>query len=383
MTTYRVGIVGCGFIGTVHAWAHANLPYFFENLPFRTRLARICTSRPESAAKAQSVTGADEAVTDFRKITEAPDIDIVHICTPNHLHREALLSAMAHGKHIYCDKPLVAHVGELADIESAASSYRGTLQMTFQNRFFPSVMRARQIVKAGELGRLLQFRAVFLHSGSANPAAPLKWKLRADTGGGVIADLGSHVLDLTNSLVGDFTALQARTQIAYAERPLPENPDRRAPVDAEDSMLVMAESAEGAVGSIEASKLATGSEDELRLEIHGANGALRFNSMDPHHLEFYDAATPDRPLGGKRGWIRIDTGQRYPAPAGFPGPKLSIGWLRSHVQCLYEFLAAAHAGRPADPGLDQGIYIQRLMHAVRCSAREQRWLEMPLRADRR
>lgn len=379
MKTYRVGLVGCGFIGKVHAWAHANLPYFFENLPYRTHLARVCTSRPETAEKARAAIGADDAVTDFRRITEAPDIDIVHICTPNHLHREALLSAMAHGKSIYCDKPLVAHVDELPALEAAASAYHGTLQMTFQNRFFPSAMRAGQLMRDGELGEILQFRAVFLHGGSADPNAPLKWKLRADTGGGVVADLGSHVLDLLNSLVGDFTAVNALTRIAYPDRPLPGNPDRRAPVDAEDCMLVLAQLAGGAVGSIEATKLATGSEDELRFEIHGSRGALRFNSMDPHHLEFYDAGIPDRPLGGKRGWTRIDAGQRYPAPAGFPGAKLTIGWLRSHAQCLYEFLAAAHEERPADPGLGQGIYIQRLMDAVLRSARKQRWISGPVR----
>jgi predicted dehydrogenase len=379
MKTYRVGIVGCGFIGKVHAYAHANLPYFFDGLPFRTRVTHVCTSRLETAVAAQSVTGADVATTDFREITENPEIDVVHICTPNHLHRRELLSAMAHGKNIYCDKPLVATADEAAEIESAAGSYTGTLQMTFQNRFFPSAMRARQIAQSGALGEILQFRAAFLHGGSANPDAPLKWKLQAAAGGGVVADLGSHVLDLVNTLVGDLAALNATTSIAYPDRPAPGDPSTRVPVDAEDCMLVLGRLANGAVGSIEATKLATGSEDELRVEIHGSTGALRYNSMDPHHLELYDADAPDRPLGGTRGWTRIDAGQRYPAPAGFPGPKLSIGWLRSHVQCLYEFLAAVHEGRVADPGLAQGIYIQRLMAAVLSSARERTWIAGPER----
>jgi predicted dehydrogenase len=240
-------------------------------------------------------------------------------------------------------------------------------------------MRARQIAQSGALGEILQFRAAFLHGGSANPDAPLKWKLQAAAGGGVVADLGSHVLDLVNTLVGDLAALNATTSIAYPDRPAPGDPSTRVPVDAEDCMLVLGRLANGAVGSIEATKLATGSEDELRVEIHGSTGALRYNSMDPHHLELYDADAPDRPLGGTRGWTRIDAGQRYPAPAGFPGPKLSIGWLRSHVQCLYEFLAAVHEGRVADPGLAQGIYIQRLMAAVLSSARERTWIAGPER----
>ena len=380
MKTYRVGIVGCGFIGKVHAYAHANLPYFFADLPFRTRVTHVCTSRASTADAAKAVTGADVSTLDFRRVTESPDVDIVHICTPNSLHCEQLLSAMAANKHIYCDKPLTATVEEAERIARAAESYEGTFQMTFQNRFFPASLRAHQIMSSGVLGQILQFRAAFLHGGSADPEAPLKWKLQAASGGGVVADLGSHVLDLVTHLLGDIRAVNALTPIAYEERPAAGHPGRRAAVDAEDAMLVLAEMQTGAAGTIEATKLASGTEDELRLEIHGSSGALRYNSMDPHHLEWYDCGVDDRPLGGHRGWTRIDCGQRYNPPAGFPGPKLSIGWLRSHVQCLYEFLAALHAGHRADPGLSQGLYIQRLMGAVLTSARDRDWVRIAPRS---
>jgi predicted dehydrogenase len=130
------------------------------------------------------------------------------------------------------------------------------------------------------------------------------------------------------------------------------------------------------VGTIEATKIASGTEDEIRLEIHGSRGALRFNGMEPHHLEFHDAAAPDRPQGGARGWTRIDAGQRYPQPAtSFPSPKASIGWLRSHVACLANFLEAVAQGRPATPGLEQGVAVQHLMDCVLRSAAEKRWVE--------
>jgi predicted dehydrogenase len=133
----------------------------------------------------------------------------------------------------------------------------------------------------------------------------------------------------------------------------------------------------GATGTLEATKIATGSEDELRLEIHGSRGALRFNGMDPHHLELHDATASDRPLGGTRGWIRIDCGRRYPPPAtGFPSPKAAIGWTVSHVACLTHFLQTVAEGRPAEPGLEQGIKVQQLMHCVRQSAAERRWISV-------
>jgi len=245
--------------------------------------------------------------------------------------------------------------------------------MTFQVRFSTGVMRAKQIIEEGRLGRILEFRAAFLHSGSVDPKTPLKWKLSAEAGGGVIADLASHALDAMHWLVGDFRQLTAATSIAYPERPLPGG--GKAPVEAEDCVMLIVRTADGALGSIEATKLATGSEDEMRFEIHGTKGALRYNQMRPHDLDFHDATVPDQPLGGISGWTRIAVGQRYPAPAnGFPPPKTANGWMRGHIACLANFLFDIAAGKPGNPGLDQGIYIQRLMESCRRSARDGVWV---------
>jgi predicted dehydrogenase len=377
MKVYRVGILGFGFIGKVHAYGYATLPFYYDPVPLRARITHVVASRPETAQKAAETLGADVAATDYRAVTEDPAVDIVHVCTPNHLHKEALLSAMRHGKHLYCDKPLTATFEEAEAIRAALADYRGVAQMTFQNRFFPATLRAKQLVEAGALGEILQFRAAYLHGGSANPEAPAKWKLSAAAGGGVIADLASHVFDLVEHLVGPIHSLLAATHIAYPDRPSAADPARRVTVDAEDCVTLLARLGNGALGTLEATKLATGSEDELRVEVHGSRGAIRFNLMDPHHLEFFDATLPDGPAGGLRGWNRIDAGQRYPAPAAsFPSPKASIGWLRGHVACLANFLQAVAENRPAEPGLQQGIRIQRLMDCARRSAAEGCWMRV-------
>ena len=137
MKTYNVGILGFGFIGKVHAYAYQTLPFFYDPVPLSARITHVVTSRPETAEKGRQMVGADVAATDYRVITENPDIDIVHICTPNHLHRDALLSAMDHGKHIYCDKPLAATWDEAQQIQAVLGEYTGTAQMTFHLRFFP------------------------------------------------------------------------------------------------------------------------------------------------------------------------------------------------------------------------------------------------------
>jgi predicted dehydrogenase len=368
MKTYNVGIIGFGFIGKVHAYGHINMPLFYEPLPFRAKITHVCTSRMSSAEAGRDVINADVATTDFRDITENPDIDIVHICSPNNKHKDALLSAMAQQKNIYCDKPLVVDMAEAAEIAAALPAYNGIAQMTLQNRFFPATMRAKQLMDEGFIGTPLEFRASYLHAGSADPKAPLKWKLSADAGGGVIADLASHIMDLTHYLLGDYSEIMATAKIAYPQRPSADNPGVMVPVTAEDCVMMLARMANGALGNIEATKIATGTEDELRFEIHGSQGALRFNTMDAHHLEIFDARASDAPIGGTRGWTTIDTGQRYPKPGGaFPSPKNAIGWMRSHMACLYNFMSSVHAGTPAEPGLWQGIYIQHLMDCVRKS----------------
>ena len=374
MKTCNVGILGYGFIGKVHTLAYASLPFYYDPVPLKARITHVCTSRPESSAAAAQSVGADVGTTDFRRVTEDPNVDIVHVCTPNHLHADALLSAMHHGKHIYCDKPLVARLDEADRVRDALGDYRATAQMTLQNRFFPAMLRARELVEEGRLGPILQYRAVYLHAGSADPEAPLKWKLSGAAGGGVIADLAPHPMDLVHHLVGDFDSILAETKIAYPQRPDAADPSRRVTVDAEDCVVMLAKMACGAIGTIEASKIATGNEDGLRLEINGQRGALRFSLMDPHHLEFFDATRPGDPHGGRRGWTRIAAGQRCTPPAtSFPSPKAATGWIRAHISCLGNFLECVADGRPAQPGLEQGLYIQRLMHTARTSAREGRW----------
>ncbi len=377
MKTYKVGLIGCGFIGKVHAYGHMNIPLFFDQSDFRSRISIVCAAHEESARKNAAKMGDDiKITTDFREITENPDIDIVDICTPNDQHCQALLSAMAHQKHIYCDKPLTATLEEAIQIEQALPNYKGIAQMTLQNRFYPTALRARQLIDEGAIGEILEFRTAYLHSGSADPKAPLKWKLSKEAGGGVIADLGSHILDLTEFLIGPFASVLGTSHIAYAHRPSADDPGVMVPVEAEDNMQVLVRLRSGAYGTVSASKIATGTEDEVRVEIHGSKGALRFNGMSPNNLEFYDLSVPDKPIGGRRGWTKIDTGQRYDKPAGFPGPKFTIGWIRGHMQCLFNFLQCVHAGKPACPGLDQGILIQKLMEQVRQSIATRQWVDV-------
>ncbi len=378
MKTYRVGLIGFGFIGKVHAYGYANLPLYYSPCDFRAEITHVCTSRPETAAKAKEILGERvTGVCDFRQITENPEVDVVDICTPNHLHCEELLSAIAHNKNIYCDKPLTATLAQARQVQQALKSYKAFGQMTFQNRFFPAALRAKQLMEAGAIGEVLEFSAFHMHSGSVDPNTPLKWKLSGEAGGGVVADLGSHILDLMEHLMGPFCELSAATRILYPQRPDPKEPGRMRKVEAEDNMFVTARLANGALGTITASKIATGAEDELSFTIHGSKGALRLNGGDWFHLYYYDGNAAGAPIGGLRGWTAIDCGQRYEAPGGgFPSAKSSIGWMRSHVHCIYTFLNSIYLGKQLGPSLEHGVHIQYLLDKIRQSAADRTWVTL-------
>jgi predicted dehydrogenase len=243
--------------------------------------------------------------------------------------------------------------------------------MVFHNRFFPAVLRARQLVEEGLVGAVTSFRGLFLHSGGVDPARPVGWRQRKAEGGGVLRDLGSHLLDLVDWIAGPIEAVRADLRVLYPRRP--DASGRMVEVEADDQVLVTARLTGGALGQLEASKIATGVEDDLRLEVHGDRGALRFSLADLNYLEVFDRSAPEKPLGGTTGWKRIPALQRFEPPAVFPPPRSTGDWLRGHVHCLFSFLQAIADGRQGDPSLSRGVEVQRMIAAVERSAETDSW----------
>jgi predicted dehydrogenase len=364
MKEIGVGIIGYGFIGKAHAYAYRTVPFHYDPPPAATRLVGVATSRPETAEAARRHGGFEVGTDDWRALLDRRDISVINICSPNAAHVDQVLAAIAAGKSVYCDKPLSVTAEEAARVEAALPGWTGIGQMTLHNRFYAATLRARQLVEEGFLGEVIGLRGVYLHSGSVDPEAPLSWKLRA--GGGALLDLGSHLMDLVDWLAGPLAAVRAETRILYPTRP--DGRGGRAAVDAEDQVVMTVRTVGGALGTLEVSKIATGADDDLRVEIHGTRGALRFALADADVLEIHDRGARDRPLGGTRGWTRVSTAQRYGAPAAFPSPRAASGWLRGHVHCLWNFLDGVARGVPVEPSLARGAAVQRMMAAAQRSA---------------
>ena len=376
MKKLNIGMIGYGGIGRVHALAYRAIPFHY-GLPADTvNLIGVSTSRPETAQKAAAEIGCDFWTANYHDLLARPDIDVVDVCTPNFAHEAVILAAAAAGKHIYCEKPLAMNVPQARRMVEAVAQAGVNNQMTFNFRFMPAVTRARQLVEAGFLGRVFSFRGRYYRASYIDPDKPLSWRLQKDvSGGGALFDLGAHVLDILYYLLGDFGSVQATLETLIKVRPLASGASQKGPVDVDDLALLHLRMADGTLGLVEISRMGTGATNDLQFELFGEQGAIRFNAADPGWLEVYDARDPGEPLGGMRGFRRLETGQRYEG-AKSPDWTMPPGFVRAHAECQYRFLQAVSDNRPASPSLADGLKVQEIMEAALRSSVEGRWVSV-------
>ncbi len=205
MKTLNVGLVGAGFMGKAHSMAYACMPMFFWPAPAKLNRAIVAELTEESAKDAAERFGYQKYTTDWRTIIEDPSIDIVDIATPNDSHAEIAIAAAEAGKHIFCEKP-IARTSEEAKLMLDAVKKAGVKNMlAFNYRRTPAIALAKQIIKNGEIGKILDFRGTYLQDWSADPSSPLSWRFQKKiAGSGTLGDIATHVIDMARYLVGEF-----------------------------------------------------------------------------------------------------------------------------------------------------------------------------------
>lgn len=369
----NVGILGFGSMGKTHSFAISNFKYYMGDLPFEANLYGVCTTSLEKSRAVSEKYGFSLATNNEDDLIYSPDIDVIDICTPNIFHYETLKKAIAAGKHIYCEKPLCINSTQANEIAELASNSKIVHNIVFNNRFIAPIQRAKQLIDEGRLGRILSFNASYLHSSATLTSKIAGWKQNKDIcGGGVLFDLGSHVIDLVYFLCGKFDEVCALTQIAYPSRAGMDGTLWE--TNADEAFYMLAKLENGACGTISASKVAVGANDDIILEIYGEKGSLKFSLMDCNWLYFYDNTVSDTPIGGTKGFTKIECVGRYPEPQGvFPSPKASSGWLRGHISSMYNFLYSVYENKQSSPSFGDGAYVQAVMEAAYDSAEAREW----------
>ena len=364
----NIGLIGFGAMGKTHAYAIKNLPFFYGKGYENDKIVALASGHYDKVLNSVNEFDLGRACATEDEIINDPSIDIVDICTPNIYHYETVKKALNAGKHVYCEKPLAVTYEEAKELSDLAAEKGLCCRIVFNNRFMPAVMRAKEIVDGGRLGNIVTFRVAYLHASCIDPNKKACWKQDKDIcGGGVLFDLGSHAIDLVRHLCGEIVSVSGRSQIYHKRRPGVDGVAWE--TNADEAFYITAELENGGMGTIEANKLAIGTNDDLSFEIYGEKGALKYSLMQPNYLRYYDGERAGGSLGGDCGFTDIECVGRYPAPGGiFPSFKAPIGWLMGHVESYRDFIDAIKNGNVSKPDFKDGAKVQLIMQKAYESA---------------
>ena len=384
--TLNVAMIGGGFMGKAHAVAYAAMPMFFWPAPMIPVRKVVVDINPDAAENARQRFGFEEASSDWRAVVARPDIDLVDIVTPNDSHAEIAIAAAKAGKHIICEKPLARTVVESKSMLDAVNAAGVIHMVAFNYRRTPAVALAHKFITEGRIGKIVNFRGTYLQDWSADPDSPLSWRFsKKVAGSGAVGDIGTHVVDMARFLVGDINSVNAMTHTYVKTRPLQSGgvdklgaADKnasgpRGEVDVDDEMLTMLRFANGAVGSIEATRNAYGRNNFLTFEIHGDRGSIVFNYERRDELQVMFADDPAE----VRGFRTIYTGPAHPYGDGlWPIPGLGIGYTETKIVECYDLCKAIASGKQPSPNFADGYRIEQIAEAILHSGESGQWTDV-------
>lgn len=371
MKDLRVAIIGHNFMGKAHSNAWLQAARFFK-LPLRPVLQVAC-GRNESALKDFAENwGWRHTETDWRRVIQREDVDVVDISLPQHLHHDVAVAAARAGKHLFCEKPLAISLRDAEEMLRAAEDARVVHYLNHNYRRTPAVRLARQLIDEGKIGRIFHWRGAYQQDWIVDPDFPLTWHLRKETAGsGPHADLNSHSVDLAHYLVGEIKSVSCLMTNFIKERPLPgegaatfsagaTGAAARGPVTVEDSSLMMVEFANGALGSFEATRFASGRKNRNSFEIYGSEGSLVFDLERMNELQFYSRGDPEY-AQGFRNILATESCHAYIKHWWPPGH--IIGYEHEFTHAVVDFVEAIAGGRAIEPNFRDGVKCIRVLEA--------------------
>lgn len=369
----RIGLIGYKFMGRAHSNAYRQVSAFFDP-PFKPRLKVACGRDERAVREFAAHFGWERYTTDWREVVADPEIDLVDIAAPNDLHAEIALAAAEAGKAILCEKPLARDLPEAQAMLRAVERAGVPHMVCFNYRFLPAVQLAKRLIAEGALGRVRQFRALYLQDWLKDPGFPLLWRLQKErAGSGALGDIAVHAVDLARFLVGELAEVVGLTETFVKERPLPSGTGL-GEVTVDDAAAFLARFATGAIGVFEATRLALGRRNSIYLEINGERGSLFWNAEELNSLWFYSEDDPEHARGFRR---IIATDPDHPYAGAWWPPGHLLGYEHSFVHVVLELLEALAAGRTPCPSFHDGAQAQAVLDAVLRSSEGRRWEVVP------
>ncbi len=343
-----IGILGYAFMGKAHTNAYKKYPYIFWPPVAFPKLVAICGRNEAALREAMVRYGYKKWYRDWQEMLQDPEVHILDNSGPNALHAEPSIGALKAGKHVFCEKPMAGTLEEAKRMLEAARNSSAKAMVCFNYRFVPALRLARDFIAEGKLGEIYHFRAQYLQEWIMDPNFPVNWRLNKDVAGsGALGDLGSHIIDLARFLVGEIATVSALIRTFIKERPSAEDPAVKVPVTVDDAFVAIVEFANGAIGTLEASRFCAGRKNHQIIEINGSRGSIRFNLERLNELEVYLVGDEPKVVQGFRDVLVTESYHpfyEYWWPHGH-----IIGWEHTFIHAVAHFLEAIVRNREIAP----------------------------------
>ncbi len=369
MKELGIGLIGTGFMGKAHAIAYRTALSAFPDIP-TPRLVAVADVNAEAAKKAAHQYGFESSTGDWKALIANTAIHVVSITTPNAMHKEMALAAIAAGKHVHCEKPLSPTLAGSLEMVKASEARGVNTQVGFNYIKNPLLKLARDMVAAGELGEITGFRGIHAEDYMHDPASPWTWRIDPSGGPGVIADLGSHIIGMARFLLGGIAEVSADVRTVIKQRPTTRGGNEMKPVEVDDVARILINFERGCGGTIEASWIQTGRSMQLGFELTGEKGSLVFTQERLNELWLYKAGGDAR----HKGFTKIESGPQHPPYGGFcvaGGHQLGFNDLKTIE--MAEFLGGIGRGEKSGPDFREAYEIQKVVEAAIASSKDRRW----------
>jgi len=381
----NVGVLGCGFMGRAHSNAYLQVNHFFdrEHQP----VLKACYGREEDRDKLEAFAGRwnyESIETDWRRIVERDDIDLIDVCVPNFMHHDVVIAAAEAGKMIICEKPLAMNVAEAEEMVAAVEKAGVANMVSFNYRRVPAIALMKQIIDEGRVGRPFHYRATYNQDYTIGADVPqggmAMWRLDSKVAGsGVTGDLLAHSIDTAEWLNGPIQRVVAHAETFIKERKHADT-GKVEKVDIDDACMFLAVFENGSMGTFESTRYARGRKNYSSMEINGEHGAMFFDLENAHMLKFFRYADPQ---GSKMedhltGWQDIlVTNFEHPYMSNWWVPGCVIGYEHTFINSFADFLASLEGGPAFQPDMKTALRTQKVCEAVLDSAKQGQWLEIP------
>ena len=379
----NVAMIGYGFMGKAHSNAYRKVGNFFPDLEHRPNLKCLCARDAGKADAFAGVWGYESVETDWKKVIERDDIDLVDICSPNDSHLEIAVAAAKAGKMVACEKPIAMNATEAEEMTAAVEEAGVANMVWFNYRRVPAISLARQVVEEGRIGKPYHYRATYLQDWTIAEDVPqggaALWRLDVDVAGsGVTGDLLAHSIDTAMWLNGPITRVVADTETFVKERMHQETGEVQ-PVGIDDACMFLARFANGSMGTFESTRYARGRKNYNTFELNGADGSVKFDLEDPQYLDYFEYTQLQ---SGKKvedhltGWRRVHvTNSEHPYMDKWWVPGCTVGYEHTFIHALADFLEGVEKGEPTQPDFRNALQTQRVCDAVLASAASRGWVE--------